>query len=76
MEKTIRINLKERTFDVELHGISLNHITHLTAIHRNVAEDLKSTLNLMGADQEKVESGVSLLIQGKLGIEDILKGCF
>lgn len=72
MEKTIKINLKEGTFDVELRGIGLNHIPSLSAtVQDDVVENLKSALLLVCADKEKVESGVSLLIQGKLGIDDI-----
>lgn len=71
MEKTIKINLNEGTFDVVLHGVGLNHIGHLATIQDDVAENIKSALLLVCADKEKVESGVSLLIQGKLCIEDI-----
>lgn len=72
MEKTIKINLKDGTFDVELHGVGLNHITSLSAtVQDDVVENLKSALLFFCADKEKVESGVNLLIQGKLGIDDI-----
>ncbi len=75
MEKTIKINLKENTFDVEIRGMSLNHITTLSTISEDVAENLKSMLILLGAEPSRAAEGVSLLLQGKYDIQDILRVC-
>lgn len=76
MEKKIRINLQDMSFDVELHGISLNNIKNLSTISDDVAENLKRALQLLGADPKRTEDAVSLLRQGKRDIQYILKGCF
>lgn len=76
MEKTIKINLQDMSFDVELHGISLNNIKDLSTISDDVAENLKRALQLLGADPKRTEDGVSLLRQGKRDIQYILQGCF
>lgn len=75
MEKTIKINLKDGTFDVEIRNMSLNHIKDLSAISGDVAENLKSVLCLSGATPDKADAGVSFLLQGKHDIRYILKGC-
>lgn len=76
MEKTIKINLKEMSFDVEMHGVSLNCIKDLSTISNDVAENLKGALCLLGADPKRAEKGVNLLLQGMPDILYILKGCF
>lgn len=76
MEKTIKINLEDETVDIEIHSLSINSITNLSTIHEDVAENLKSTLILAGANPVRADSGVNLLLQGKLDIQGILKGCF
>ncbi len=76
MEKIIKINLDDETVDIEIHGLSINSMTNLSTIHEDVAENLKSTLILAGANPVKADSGVNLLLQGKLDIQGILKGCF
>lgn len=64
------------SFDVEIHGISLNSIKNLSTISDDVAENLKMALCLSGADPKRAEDGVNLLLQGKHDIQYILKGCF
>ncbi len=76
MEKAIKINLKEMSFDVEIHGMSLNSIKDLSTISKDVAANLKFALTLQGADPQKAEEGANLLLQGKYDIQDILRGCF
>lgn len=76
MDKTIKINLDDETFDVEIHGMSLNHIKNLAAISKDVAANLTSHILLLGADPNRIENGVNLLLQGKCDIQDILSGCF
>lgn len=76
MDKAIKINLKEMTVDVEIHGLSLNCIKNLSTISDDVAENLKWALRLLGADPKKTEDGVNLLLQGKHDIQGILRGCF
>lgn len=76
MEKIIKINLDDETVDIEIHGLSINSITNLSTIHEDVAENLKSTLILAGANPVRADSGVNLLLQGKLDIQGILKECF
>lgn len=75
MNKTIKINLDDETFDVEIHGMSLNHIRNLTAISKDVAANLLSHILLLGAVPNRAEDGVNLLLQGKYDIQDILRGC-
>lgn len=75
MEKSIKINLKDASFDVEIHNISLNHIKDLSTLPEDIAENLKSLLLLLGVDRELAEEGVNLLLQGKNDIQYILKGC-
>lgn len=75
MKKIITVNLSDNTFDVELHGISLNRIRDLSTISDDVAENLKSTLMLLGADYQKVDKCISLLLQGKCDIQYILEVC-
>lgn len=76
MEKIIKINLDDETVDIEIHSLSINSITNLSTIHEDVAENLKSTLILAGANPVRADSGVNLLLQGKLEIQGVLKGCF
>lgn len=76
MDKTIKINLKELSFDVEIHGISLNNIKDLSTISNDVAENLKWALRLLGADPKRSEDAVNLLLQGKHDIQYILRGGF
>lgn len=76
MEKTIKINLKDETFDVEIHGLSISHISNLSTLPEEVAENLKRTLVTIGANPEKAEQGISLLLQGTADIQYILKGVF
>lgn len=76
MDKTIKINLKEMSFDVEIHGISLNNIKDLSTISNDVVENLKWALRLLGADPKRTEDAVNLLLQGKHDIQYILRGCF
>lgn len=64
------------SFDVEIHGISLNRINNLSTISKDVAENLKWALRQSGADPVKAEEGVSLLLQGKHDIQYILRECF
>lgn len=64
------------SFDVEIHGISLNNIKDLSTISNDVAENLKWALRLSGVDLKRAEAGVSLLLQGKLDIQCILQECF
>lgn len=75
MDKTIKINLDDETFDVEIHGMNLNHIKNLKAISKDVAANLISHILLLGADPNRTEDGVNLLLQGKRDIQYILRGC-
>lgn len=75
MDKTIKINLDDETFDVEIHGMSLNYIKNLTTISKDVAANLMSHMLLLGADPNRAEDGVNLLLQGKCDIQYILRGC-
>ena len=38
MDKAIKIDLKEMSFDVEIHGISLNRINDLSTISKDVGK--------------------------------------
>ena len=73
MEKTIKINLKDGTFDVEIHGLSLSRINNLSTLPEDVAENLKRTLRTLGGKPDKIEAGVSRLLQGKGDIYGILR---
>lgn len=73
METKIKINLKDQSFDLEMCGVSLNHINNLSAIGKAVADNLKANLALQGVNPEKADEGVSLLLQGKCDIQDILR---
>lgn len=73
MEKTISINLKEGTCDISVKGLLFGHVKNLSAMEQAVAENLTSSLTLLGMEPEMVKEGVSLLLQGKIGIECILK---
>lgn len=73
MEKTIKINLENGTFDVEIHGLSLNRISNLSTLPEEVAENLKRALLTMGGNPEKVDVCVSRLLQGRSDIYSILR---
>lgn len=70
MDKSIKINLRDETFDVEIHGLSLNCLSKLSTLPEEVAENLKRALLTIGKKPEKVETCVSLLLQGRSGIRD------
>lgn len=76
MEKTIKINLKDETCDIEIRGLCLNRIENLATLAEAVKESLASTLVLMGVDSDMAKKGVSLLLQGTTDIEGILKAGF
>lgn len=73
MEKTIKINLEDGTFDVEIHGLSLSRISNLSTLPEDVAENLKRTLRTLGGNPDMIEAGVSRLLQGKSDIYSILR---
>lgn len=73
MNTTFKVNLKEETCDVEIHGLPLRHIEQLSTIKDNMAEYLTNTLIIGGMESAKAKEAVSLLLQGKLGIQNILK---
>ncbi len=75
METKISINLKDKSFDLEVRGASLNHINNLSAIGQAVADNLKANLLILGADPDKADEGANLLLQGKYDIQDILRVC-
>lgn len=71
MEKTIKINLKDGTFDVEIHGLSLNCMSNLSTLPEEVAENLKRTFATIGIEPGKADQAVSLLLEGNVGIQYI-----
>ncbi|WP_289630816.1 hypothetical protein [uncultured Alistipes sp.] len=73
METSITINLKDQTCDVVVRGLHLGHINKLSTVQQAVAENLISSLIAVGMDSGKAREGVNLLLQGTLGIQDILK---
>ena len=75
METKININLKDQSFDLEIRGASLNHVSNLSTIGQAVADNLKASLVLLGVEPKKADEGVNLLLQGKCDIQYILKGC-
>ena len=76
METSITINLKDGTCDIEVRGLSLGCINNLSAITQAVADNIKSTLIISGADSKKAGEAANLLLQGKHDIQGILKGVF
>lgn len=73
METKINININDKTVDFEVRGLSLNHVSNLSTIGSAVADNLKASLILLGADPDKASSAVSHLLQGNYDIEYILK---
>lgn len=73
METSIKINLKEATCDIEIHGLNIRHINNLTTIRETVADNLKHSLITLGMPPTRAEEGVNLLLQGNLSVECILK---
>ena len=76
MEKTIKINLKDGTFDVEIHGLSLSRISNLSTLPEEVAENLRRTLITIGANPERTAEVVSLALQRNVGTDYILREAF
>lgn len=76
MEKSIKINLKDESFDIEIHGMGLDCIKNLSAISEDIAANLKSVLLLSGADPTAADNAINLLLQGNCDIQCILKECF
>ncbi|MDE6229440.1 MAG: hypothetical protein K2M40_06610 [Muribaculaceae bacterium] len=76
METKININLKDESFDLEIHGASLNHISNLSTIGEAVADNLKASLMLLGVEPEKANEGVNLLLQGNYDIHEMLRAIF
>ena len=76
MEKTIKINLENGTFDVEIHGLSLNRMSNLSTLPEEVAENLRRTLITAGANPERTAEVVSLVLQRNVGTDYILREAF
>lgn len=76
MEKTIKINLEEGTFDVEIHGLSLSRISNLSTLPEEIAESLRCTLITAGANPERTAEVVSLVLQRNVGTDYILREAF
>lgn len=76
MEASIKVNLQEATFDVEIRGLSLGCTSNLSTLAQAVAENIKSTFILSGANPKKAEEAVNLLLQGRRDIQGILVGVF
>lgn len=73
MEQEIKINLKEETCDIEIHGLNLRHINNLTVMREAVADNLKHALIASGMPPARAAEGISLLLQGNLSVGCILK---
>lgn len=71
MEKTIKINLEDRTFDVEIRGLSLSRISNLSTLPEEVAENLKRAFATIGIEPGKADQAVSLLLEGNVDIRYI-----
>lgn len=79
METKISVNLKDMTCSLEVSNLFLGRISNLSALPEMVAEQLKRNLYLISCNpesKEKIESSVSLLLEGKIDTEDILKSIF
>lgn len=73
METSIKINLQEKTCDIEIKNLNIDNIKQLSTIGEAVAESLKSSLVLIGMDDAKSKEAVIHLMQGNLDIQSILR---
>ena len=76
MKQEITIDIQNGTCDISITNFPLGRIANLSTISKDVAENLKSALILLGADSKKADEGINLLLQETRDIEYILKGCF
>ena len=75
MEKTIKINLKECTCDIEIRNFPLGKISQLSTISDDVADNFKKTLILLGVNEELATQATERLVQETTGIQRILEVC-